>query len=248
MIRVPSSPTRTSKRRIKTKVVTRHSPVKSTSDSFPGADTTQPEKAKRRVVKKKLEDRGTGMPTISTADFSSNANLGGIDSTFQQEMWLRVKRRFDSGTSYSSQNLDEFRSGWSNGLALCSLLHDCSSSWIDFHNLSPSKGVENIRKALTVSAQRLGIPKPATGVDVISDPRTLAAYLSLLLLAIQEWEGGEQFRAVKKLNARLVDEISRYRSQRANDRKKVFPTRASRGSHFSANTFDSADDTDDSME
>eukprot|EP01060_Flectonema_neradi_P031277 TRINITY_DN4701_c0_g1_i2.p1 TRINITY_DN4701_c0_g1~~TRINITY_DN4701_c0_g1_i2.p1 ORF type:complete len:277 (+),score=60.28 TRINITY_DN4701_c0_g1_i2:234-1064(+) len=244
--RVSASPVRTSKRRIKTKVVTRHSPTKASSDPFPTSDAPVP--CKRKVVKKKLEDRSTGTEVIQTTDFGCNANLGGIDVAFQQEVWHRVKCRFDSSMSYSSQNLDEFRSGWSNGLALCALLHDCCSSWIDFHNLTPSKGADNIRKALTVSAQKLSVPKPASGVDVVSDPKSLAVYMSLLLLAIQEWEGGEQFRAIKKLNARLVDEISRYRRQRSADRKKVHPTRAPRGSHFSANTFDSGDETDDSVE
>eukprot|EP00754_Rhynchopus_humris_P018545 Rhum_TRINITY_DN14605_c4_g2::Rhum_TRINITY_DN14605_c4_g2_i1::g.103727::m.103727 len=144
----------------------------------------------------------------------ASAQDAGALTFFVDSIWQRAQQRL--GVVEDKAAFE----GWEDGMSLSALLHGCSTSFVDYHNLNPKKGSDNVQKVLDVADARLGVPKPDTGARFVESKQTTAAYVSVLLIAIQGWEADHSAKA-KLTQQRLVDEVHRYRAQRARDRNRI---------------------------
>ena len=148
------------------------------------------------------------------AQASASPQDAGALTFFVGSIWKRAQQRLGAVEDKAAFE------GWEDGMSLSALLHGCSTSFVDYHNLNPKKGSDNVQKVLDVAEARLGVPKPDAGTRFVESRQTTAAYVSVLLIAIQGWEADHSAKA-KLTQQRLVDEVLRYRAQRSRDRNRI---------------------------
>eukprot|EP01103_Thecamoeba_quadrilineata_P017395 TRINITY_DN6155_c0_g1_i1.p1 TRINITY_DN6155_c0_g1~~TRINITY_DN6155_c0_g1_i1.p1 ORF type:complete len:205 (+),score=46.41 TRINITY_DN6155_c0_g1_i1:32-646(+) len=83
---------------------------------------------------------------------------------------------------YKSQvNITNFSSGWSDGLALCALIHSHRPDLIDYESLKPENKLQNVTLALD-TAEKLGIDRLLDAEDIANmskmDSLSMITYLS----------------------------------------------------------------------
>lgn len=83
---------------------------------------------------------------------------------------------------YPNVYIHTFKDSFNDGMALAALIHRFNSDYIEFDSMDPKEKEVNVRKALEIAEEKLGIPKLLDPIEVVEgtvDERSMTLYLSL---------------------------------------------------------------------
>jgi len=102
--------------------------------------------------------------------------FAGLKGRFALLNWIK-----DLVSLYKSVDVVDFTNSFSDGLALCALIHSFDPDLINFHNLNSMRRNDNIRQALTICSKNFQIPIYFDTSDFDElDESSMIIYLSFL--------------------------------------------------------------------
>ncbi|EIM86004.1 uncharacterized protein STEHIDRAFT_98331 [Stereum hirsutum FP-91666 SS1] len=112
---------------------------------------------------------------------------------------------------YDDVNVQDFSLSWSDGLALCALIHCHRPDLIDYHKLNKSDRHGNTQLAFDVAAEHLGIPQLLEVADLCDshrpDERSVMTYIASFFHAFSSMDQAETVSRRLEKFAELMQSI-----------------------------------------